>query len=102
MTVTFEGGGGTAFQPETQENVTVNLGVSSDLRFDVQTIAVAETVTVTATVDPVFSSSRTGAATSVDRSEIATLPTVTGPHQRHHPPDAAGQRQRRSPARTTG
>ena len=78
VTVTFEGGGGTAFQPETQENVTVNLGVSSDLRFDVQAIAVAETVTVTATVDPVFSSSRTGAGTSVNRSEIATLPTVTG------------------------
>jgi hypothetical protein len=78
VTVTFEGGAGTAFQPETKEDVVVNLGVSSDLRFDVRTIAVAETVTVTATVDPVFSSSRSGAATTVDRSEIATLPTVTG------------------------
>jgi len=78
VTVTFEGGAGTAFQPETKEDVTVNLGVSSDLRFDVRTIAVAETVTVTATVDPVFSSSHTGAATTVGRAEIATLPTLSG------------------------
>ena len=78
VTVTFEGGAGTAFQPETQDDVTVNLGVSSDLRFDVQAIAVAETVTVTATVDPVFSSSHTGAATTVGRAEIATLPTLSG------------------------
>ena len=38
----------------------------------------AETVTVTATVDPVFSSSHTGAATTVGRAEIATLPTLSG------------------------
>ena len=41
-------------------------------------IAVQETVTVSATVDPVFSSSRTGAATAVSRVDIATLPTLTG------------------------
>jgi len=78
VTVTFEGGAGTAFQPETQEDVIVNLGVSSDLTFNVRTIAVQETVTVTATVDPVFSSSHTGAATTVGRVEIATLPTLSG------------------------
>ena len=33
---------------------------------------------MTAQVDPVFSSSRTGAATTVAREEIALLPTVTG------------------------
>jgi len=78
VTVTFEGGTGTAFQPETQDNVMVNLGVSSDLSFNVRAIAVQETVTVTATVDPVFSSSHTGAATTVGRDEIALLPTLNG------------------------
>jgi len=78
VTVTFEGGAGTAFQPETQDNVMVNLGVSSDLTFNVRAIAVQETVTVTATVDPVFSSSHTGASTTVGREEIALLPTLNG------------------------
>ena len=78
VTVTFSGGSGTAFQPETQEGVNVSLGVSSDLTFNVRTIAVQETVTVTATVDPVFSSSRTGASTSVGRDVIAELPTISG------------------------
>jgi outer membrane receptor protein involved in Fe transport len=78
VTATFEGGAGTAFQPETKDDVTVNLGVSSDLRFDVRSIAVQETVTVSATVDPVFSSSHTGAATTVGRAEISTLPTLSG------------------------
>jgi len=78
VTVTFEGGAGTAFQPETQEDINVTLGVSADLTFNVRAIAVQETVTVTATVDPVFSSSRTGAATTVGREEIALLPTLNG------------------------
>jgi hypothetical protein len=77
VTVAY-GGTGTAFQPETQENLVVNLGVATDLQFTVRTIAVTETVTVTATSDPVFSSARTGAATAVSRTEIATLPTVSG------------------------
>ena len=39
---------------------------------------VAETVTVTGESSPVFSSTRTGAATSVTRDELAVLPTVSG------------------------
>jgi hypothetical protein len=78
VTVTFSGGAGTAFQPETQDGIAVNLGVSADLTFTVRNIAVQETVTVTATVDPVFSSARTGASTSVSRDEIAELPTISG------------------------
>jgi Carboxypeptidase regulatory-like domain len=78
VTVAYGGSGAAAFAPVTQEDVTVNLGVSSDLTFTTQAISVQETVTVTGRVDPVFSSSRTGAATSVDRSEIALLPTVSG------------------------
>jgi hypothetical protein len=71
-------GTGTAFQPETQTDLTVTLGVASDVNFTVTAIAVQEQVTVTATVDPVFSSSRTGAATAVRRDEIAILPTLQG------------------------
>ena len=78
VTVTFSGGAGTAFEPQTQEDITVTLGVAVDLAFRVKAIAVQETVTVSATVDPVFSSSRTGAATSVGRVEIATIPTLSG------------------------
>jgi hypothetical protein len=77
VTVAY-GGTGTAFEPETQENITVNLGVATDLQFAVKTIAVTETVTVTAQSDTVFSSARTGAATSVSRTELATLPTISG------------------------
>jgi hypothetical protein len=78
VTVAYTGTTGTAFEPQTQENITVNLGVATDLTFNVRAIAVQETVTVSAVVDPVFSSSRTGAATAVNRVEIATLPTLTG------------------------
>jgi hypothetical protein len=78
VTVAYVGAGGTAFAPETQTDVFVNLGLGTDLVFTVQTIAVQEEITVTAQVDPVFSSSRTGAATSVSRDDIATLPTVSG------------------------
>jgi hypothetical protein len=78
VTVAFVGGSGTAFQPETVENIEVNLGVATDLPISVKAIAVTETVTVTATSDTVFSSARTGAATSVSRESIATLPTISG------------------------
>jgi hypothetical protein len=77
VTVAYTGTG-TAFEPATQENIEVNLGIATDLNFNVRTIAVTETITVTATSDTVFSSARTGAATSVSRTEIATLPTVSG------------------------
>ena len=78
VTVAYTGTAGTAFEPQTQEDVSVTLGVATDLTFNVRAIAVQETVTVSATVDPVFSSSRTGAATAVSRVDIATLPTLTG------------------------
>src|SRR5215210_177669 len=47
-------GGGTAFEPKTQENVTVNLGVTTDLNIAVRGISVTESVTVTVESDPVF------------------------------------------------
>lgn len=78
VTVAYTGAGGTAFEPVTQADITVNLGVATDLAFTVQNITVTETVTVTAEADTVFSSARTGAATSVRREELARLPTISG------------------------
>ena len=77
VTVAYTGSGGAAFAPETQENVEVNLGVATDLTFNVKPIAVTETVTVTAQSSAVFSSARTGAATSVNREIARTLPTIS-------------------------
>jgi hypothetical protein len=66
------------FRSEVRTDVTLSLGVTSDIALVLQPAAVAETVTVSAEMSPVFSSTRTGAATSVNRQELATLPTITG------------------------
>jgi hypothetical protein len=65
------------FGTEAREGVTVSLGVATDLDFKLKVAAVAEEVTVTATFDPVFSTSRTGAATAIMRDDLATLPTIS-------------------------
>jgi hypothetical protein len=72
-------GTGVAFEPRTVTDLDVALGSSTDVNVQVRPIAVQETVTVIATAaDAVFSSSRTGASTSVMRAEIATLPSISG------------------------
>ena len=72
-------GTGAAFEPRTVTDLTVTLGVGTDVNVEVRAIAVQETVTVMATApDAVFSSSRTGAATSVSREQIALIPTLNG------------------------
>jgi hypothetical protein len=77
--VIYTGTGGSAFAPQTKENITVNLGTSTDVDVNVQPITVTEEVTVVSDqADPVFASSRTGAATTVMREEIALLPTLSG------------------------
>ena len=48
------------------------------LEFKLKVAAVAEEVTVTATFDPVFSTSHTGAATAITREDLANLPTISG------------------------
>jgi hypothetical protein len=74
VTATLEG-----FQPQAVQDVFLNLGVATDLELALGSLAaVAESVTVTAETDPVFSSTRTGAATAITREEIATLPTISG------------------------
>lgn len=77
VTVAYTGTGTAAFAPETQENIEVNLGVTTDLTFNVKQINVTESVTVTAQSDPVFNSARTGAATTVSRETVAALPTIS-------------------------
>ncbi|MEW6322967.1 MAG: carboxypeptidase regulatory-like domain-containing protein [Acidobacteriota bacterium] len=68
--------GTTPFDPKTQENVFVQLGVTTDLPIAVSALTVTETVVVTGQTDPVFSPNRTGAATSVDRETLEAIPTV--------------------------
>jgi len=66
------------FNTEERTDVTLSLGVTQDVDFSLKIAAVAESVTVVGTVDPVFSSTRTGPATAVTRDDLATLPTITG------------------------
>ena len=64
------------FQPKPQKDVIVNLGTSTDLALVLSNVAVSEEVTVTAQSSDVFSSARTGAATTVARQALMTLPTI--------------------------
>ncbi len=74
VTVTYIG-----FGDHVAENVFLNLGVMTDLEITMREAAVAlEGIDVEAERDAVFSSDRTGAATSVTREALATLPTITG------------------------
>jgi outer membrane receptor protein involved in Fe transport len=65
------------FQPQTTKGVFVNLGVANDLTLTLSTATITEEVNVIAVSDPVFSSTRTGAATAVSRDMMAALPTVS-------------------------
>ncbi len=76
--VIYVGGSGAAFAPKTVENINIALGVNVDVDVSVEAITVAEQVEVTGQSDPVFASTRTGAATAVNRDDIANLPTISG------------------------
>jgi hypothetical protein len=78
VTVALSGAATVAFEPQTKDDVQVNLGVATDLQFTVRAITVQEEITVTAQSDTIFSSGRTGAATAIGRGELATLPTISG------------------------
>jgi hypothetical protein len=66
------------FQPVSAKDVVVSLGVASDVNLTLGKLAaVTEEITVTAVSDSVFSSSRTGAATTVSETAIATMPTIS-------------------------
>jgi hypothetical protein len=64
------------FEPWVVEDVLLNLGVATNLQVDLRETAIElEGIRVTAT-DAIFSSERTGAATSVSRQALAAMPTI--------------------------
>ncbi|HUF66533.1 MAG TPA: carboxypeptidase regulatory-like domain-containing protein [Gemmatimonadaceae bacterium] len=66
-------------EPRSESNVMVRLGVTTSVRLELSDAAVQlGTVTVTAEQDAIFSTARTGAATSVSTEVIQTMPTITG------------------------
>src|SRR5262245_44239136 len=66
------------FATEEQSKIMLSLGVTQDLEFSLKPATLSETVTVVAESSPIFSSTRTGAATAVSRDDLATLPTISG------------------------
>jgi hypothetical protein len=66
------------YRQEIQDGINLTLGVTADLRFQLRQVSVQlEPITVTATTSSVFSSERTGAATTVGSGQIAHLPTIS-------------------------
>ena len=65
------------FQPQATKDVILNLGIATDLVLTLKTVAVSEEVTVIAESSTVFASTRTGAATAINRDLLASLPTVS-------------------------
>ena len=67
------------FEAGTRDDIFITLGVATDLQFALsQAVVTLEEVRVTATGETVFSSERTGAATSIPREVLGTLPTISG------------------------
>jgi len=64
------------FQRQPVPDVIVNLGTATDLALSLGSVAATEDITVTAQASDVFSSARTGAATTVSRGSLATLPRI--------------------------
>jgi hypothetical protein len=65
-------------EPAVRDSIYLALGVAADIPFVLRSAAVRlSEVTVTAEGETVFSSERTGAATSVGREAISSLPTIT-------------------------
>jgi hypothetical protein len=66
-------------EAQTENDVFVSLGQTTDLNFVLRETAVQiGEVTITAAGDRIINSSRTGAASTVSRDALATLPTVSG------------------------
>lgn len=66
------------YRQEVQDEIQLTLGGTADLRFALTRASVElAPVTVTATSNPVFSSERTGAATTIATEQIAHLPTIS-------------------------
>lgn len=64
------------FAPLSRETLNVALGETLQITFALQLQAVLETVTVTATSDPIINPGRTGAESFISEKEIAAMPTL--------------------------
>ena len=84
---------GTALRAADAGGHQVNLGVATDVDVQRARDRGAGDRHGLGAVDPVFSSSRTGAATAVEPRGDRDAADDHRPHRRHHAPDAAGQRQ---------
>lgn len=74
VTVSFIG-----FATEARQDVFLNLGVTSNLSFQLQQQAVAVGgITVTSEADAIFSTQRTGAGTAIGREALEALPSISG------------------------
>lgn len=72
VTVSFIG-----FATEARQDVFLNLGVASNLSFQLQQQAVAVGgITVTSEADAIFSTQRTGAGTAIGREALEALPSI--------------------------
>src|SRR2546425_3304816 len=66
------------YRREVQEQIQLSLGGTADLRFLLgQARGEVEPIIVTGTSNPVFSSQRTGAATTISTAQIEHLPTTS-------------------------
>jgi hypothetical protein len=65
------------FERHVQENVFLTLGAASDLTFRVQQVAVQLADITTLADGGTFSSTRTGASTTISREVLAALPTIS-------------------------
>ncbi|HJS42376.1 MAG TPA: carboxypeptidase regulatory-like domain-containing protein [Gemmatimonadales bacterium] len=66
------------YRPTVHNDVNVGLGTTSDLRFRLAPASVElEAITVEATADNIFSSERTGAATTITKEQLQKLPTIS-------------------------
>ncbi|MDO8369037.1 MAG: carboxypeptidase regulatory-like domain-containing protein [Saprospiraceae bacterium] len=68
----------TGYESQTLDGIYASLGTAANVDFQVQEAgSVLEEVTITANRNDIFSSDRTGAATTFDRQQLATIP-ITG------------------------
>lgn len=65
------------FQTAQITGVQVGLGRITDVNLTLRLAAIAETITVSAEVDPIITPDRTGSTSAVSEQEIETLPTVS-------------------------
>lgn len=73
VTVSYVG-----FEKQSKTNIFLNLGVATDVDFVMRAVGIqTQEVTVVGQKNAIFSSERTGAATSIDLSTIKVLPTVS-------------------------